>query len=62
MKIIKINKNESTFGPIDKDVRPSEQAWNDDFPTSIVVETGQPLSSNNIFDEWWADTNKNVDL
>lgn len=34
MKTIKLNKNESTFGEEEKDLRPFAQAWREDFPNS----------------------------
>ncbi len=37
MKIVKLNKNESTFEEEEKDMRPFEQAWREDFPNSIPV-------------------------
>jgi hypothetical protein len=35
MKVIKLNKNEKTFGKMKKDMRPFEQAWQEDFPHSF---------------------------
>jgi hypothetical protein len=37
MKIIKLNKNESTFGKLEPDHRSFELAWHEDFPNSIVT-------------------------
>jgi hypothetical protein len=35
MKTIKLDKNHSTFAPEEKDMRPFEQAWREDFPNSL---------------------------
>jgi hypothetical protein len=35
MKTIKLNENESTFAEEEKDLRPFEQAWSEDFPNSL---------------------------
>jgi hypothetical protein len=59
MKIIKINKHESTFEKAEFDLRPFEQAWREDCPNSLpnpLDKAGVSLISLNDLDDIWRRT------